>query len=95
MCARADAEVGWQRVKCSLSAIKIRQTSEVLKTVDSCVHECQMISQRRLAFSFILKAPAEKLRSDFMNEVSRHRLALSSIIVLFVRFGRSEAEDLL
>lgn len=27
-----------------------------------------------------------------MNEVARHRLALSSIILFFVRFGRSEAD---
>lgn len=103
-CVCADVEVGWQRVKCSLSAIKIRQTSEVLKTVDSSVWVlmCTWVSCVRWYLSggshfhsfwkLKLIAPAEKLWSDFMHEVSRHRLALSSIILFFVRFGRSEAD---
>lgn len=60
VCVCADVEVGWQRVKWSrLSAIKIRQTSQVLKTVDSsdCLPMCtvrvfwQMRSQRILTAS--------------------------------------------
>ncbi|KAL1268056.1 hypothetical protein QQF64_033419 [Cirrhinus molitorella] len=52
LCARvsvcADVEVGWQRVKCSLSAIKIRQTSEVLKTVDSSVRVLMYLDDLKL-----------------------------------------------